>query len=367
MKLTSLLCAAALAFGVEVTAQDLNTPADFSVPESPAFTALGVAPQTVSRPAAPSTFATSLLNAVDDQGKLQNGLAIDFTPYLVFQGYKLTITQYRERSSAGEWRRILAHTNVSFATTKRTDSDTTQRLSSGVHFTVFDFGDPRMDTELLDCYEQAALDILTLLSPPSPRLDADKPTITSMKSAAVAACAVEAAKRNRNRSSWIIAAAPIWVTPTGEVNDLKSDGGAIWTSLAYGFDGFQRVTKKENANAGSLKQRAQIIVHARWRTNEHIKGSDGVVVDHDSRVFGARFRMTGEKTNSSIEISRLRDSTVAGDSSKWRALIGLEQRVAEGAWLQLSFGRESAKGNTGEQLVVRTSFRWAFNATPTAR
>src|SRR5438046_2066040 len=131
MKLCSLMCIAFVALALDVAGQNLNTPADFSVPESPAFTALGVAPQTVSRPAAPTTFATSLLNAVDDQGKLQNGLAIDFTPYLVFQGHKLTITRYRESSTAGEWRRILARTNVSLATTKRTDSDATQRLSGG--------------------------------------------------------------------------------------------------------------------------------------------------------------------------------------------------------------------------------------------
>jgi hypothetical protein len=342
---------------MQSAAQDLHTPADLSVPDSPAFTALGVTPQTVSRPAAPMTFATSLLNAVDDQGKLQNGLAVDFTPYLVFHGHKVTITQYRAWSV---WRRAFALTNVSLATTKRTDSDNTQRLSGGVHFTVFDIGDPRMDTALLDCYDKIAMSLL-----PTPEVPADAPTFTSMTSAAVSRCAEEAAKRNRNRSSLIVAAAPVWVTATGEVSDLTDDGGAIWASFAYGFDRFKRVRKVEDL--GKLAKRAQFIVHARWRANERIKGEDGTVAEHDRRIIGARFRMTGERMNGSIELSHLDDSTSYGDSSKWRALIGLEHRVAEGAWLNVSFGREISSDGENEQLVVRSSIRWAFNGAPTIR
>jgi len=355
----------------QAAAPELTRPADLSTPDSPAFTALGVTPQTVARPSAPVTFAASLLNAVDDQGKLQNGLAIDFTPYLVFHGAKLTLPEYQ----ASLWTRVRARTNLSFATTKRTDADATQRVAAGIHLTVFDKGDPRQDDQLLPCYEREATKLLpeTALVPPELQPVELQPPATEVaslrkagttfvNSAAVATCAITAAKRNRNRSSWVIAAAPVWVSSTGEASDLTEDGGAIWTSLSYGFDSFKPVADIDKASWWT--KNAQLIVHARWRANERIKGSDGVTAEHDRRIIGARFRAGGVATIGSIELSHLDDATAAGDSSRWRALLGLEQRVTDGVWLQLSFGREVEDEGNNEQLIVRSSFRWAFNAAP---
>ncbi|HYR28245.1 MAG TPA: hypothetical protein VEU30_07240 [Thermoanaerobaculia bacterium] len=385
MKTISLLTLMLL-IAVPTASQELTRPADLSTPDSPAFTALGVTPQTVSRPSAPVTFAASLLNAVDDQGKLQNGLAIDFTPYLVFHGTKLTLSDYQ----ASLRQRILARTNLSFATTKRTDTDATQRLAAGIHLTIFDAGDPRNDKTLLDCYDRVAEDLLPdpvippelLLTPPEPppsttpevaaltkrvddltkRLDESmSANFTFVKNDQITQCTTNATKQNRNRSSWIIAAAPVWVSSTGEASDLTGDGGAIWTSLSYGFDYFKPVADIDKASWWA--KNAQLIVHARWRANERIKGSDGVTAEHDRRIVGARFRAGGVATIGSVELSHLDDST--GDSSKWRALLGLEQRVTDGVWLQLSFGREVANEGNDEQLVIRSSFRWAFNAAPT--
>ncbi|HEX2120601.1 MAG TPA: hypothetical protein VHL59_03070, partial [Thermoanaerobaculia bacterium] len=143
------------------------------------------------------------------------------------------------------------------------------------------------------------------------------------------------------------------------------DGGAIWTSLAYGFDRFKRLKKDEQEPPGWLRKNAQIIAHARWRANERVKGDDGVVVEHDRFIVGGRFRAGGTKTIGSVEVSYLDDSTIANDSSKFRALLGLEQRLADGFWLQLSFGREYADTGDDENLVIRSNFRWAFNAAPT--
>ena len=363
MKTTSLLMLTLL-ISLPAATQEPTRPADLSTPDSPAFTALGVTPQTVARPSTPVTFAASLLNAVDDQGKLQNGVALDFTPYLVFRGPKLTLHEYQGNLH----KRILARTNLSFATTKRTDTDATQRLAAGIHLTIRDAGDPRNDNVLLDCYD----DIAKKLLPPAkvPRelqtaatMEAES-KFTFVKNDQVTICTTAATKRNRNRSSWVVAAAPVWVSSTGEASDLTGDGGAIWTSFSYGFDYFKPIADIDSASWWA--KNAQIIVHARWRANERIKGTDGVTAEHDRRIIGARFRAGGVSTIGSIELSHLDDSTSAGDSSKWRALLGLEQRVTEGVWLQLSFGREVADDGNDEQLVVRSSFRWAFNAAPTS-
>src|SRR4051812_10026938 len=57
---------------------------DLSVPDSPAFIALGLSPETVVRPTSPREFATSLLNGVGQDGHLQTGVAVDVVPYLVY-------------------------------------------------------------------------------------------------------------------------------------------------------------------------------------------------------------------------------------------------------------------------------------------
>src|SRR6185295_1042567 len=85
---------------------------DMSVPESPAFTVLGVTPETVIRPTSPRAFATSLLNGVDQNGNFQSGLAMDFVPYLLLAGDELTLRKYQTQPIA----RLLARTQFSFAT-----------------------------------------------------------------------------------------------------------------------------------------------------------------------------------------------------------------------------------------------------------
>src|SRR5258708_17355465 len=57
---------------------------DFSVPDSPAFTILGVTPQTITRPTTPRGLAASLLNGVDENGNFQAGFALDTAPYMLY-------------------------------------------------------------------------------------------------------------------------------------------------------------------------------------------------------------------------------------------------------------------------------------------
>ena len=56
------------------------------VPDSPALTVLGLKPALVARPKTPEDLAVSFLNAVDADGKQQQGYAVDFLPYPMFAG-----------------------------------------------------------------------------------------------------------------------------------------------------------------------------------------------------------------------------------------------------------------------------------------
>src|SRR5262249_4604445 len=88
--------------------------ADLAVPESPAFTVLGLSPETVVRPSSPREFASSLLNGVDRNGNFQSGVALDFAPYLTLAADEMTLGQYRSNYKL----RFLSRTQFSFANTK---------------------------------------------------------------------------------------------------------------------------------------------------------------------------------------------------------------------------------------------------------
>ena len=349
--ITSFVFAAAgSAFGEDKPKTDSINPADLSVPDAPAFVLLGVTPQKVTRPATPTAFASSLLTSVDDRGKLQNGLAVDTSPYLLEKGNNLTIDDYRKNW----YLRFLAGTTLSMATTKEASGDT-QHLATGLHFTLFDFGDPRRDTDLDTCFDKAAGAL------PAPQLGAEPgapAVITDVKGPVAKEfenCRAKSAKRQWNRSSWIVAAGKAWLSSSGTASDLESDGDGLWTSAAWGFEPFDK---------SWLYKHAQLIGHARWRNGEHVTDTNKVTTDHDRRVFGARFRFGSPNMNGSVEWTRQSDDTSTKKTSGRTLLIGVEQRVADGIWLDLSVGREFGRRENDTHLVARSSFHWSFNTKP---
>lgn len=343
---------------------ELFKPIDLTTPESPAFVALGVSPQEVHRPSTRDAFGASLLNAVDNKGKLQNGFAFEANPYLLFRGYLLKNTDFNTNPMT----RILSRTTLSLASTKAAESDPTQRFAVGAYVKLIDVGDPRQDQLLKDCIDPE------LPLPPPRNPSQPNGTITTQiipeTDPEITKCFDLSSARRANRSSWVIAFSPVWVSATGEANDLATDGGAIWTSLAYGFDRFRMIKTPDDAATTDVREdvprswfsrNAQVIFHARWRDNEHVKEKDGTTTEHDNRFIGVRFRASGKRTAGSIEISHLVDDTASKNVTKRRMLLGYEQQVAEGLWLNLAFGRDFGGRDGDQPIIARSSFRWVFN------
>ncbi len=335
---------------------------DLSIPESPAFTVLGLTPQTVTRPTSPRDFATSLLNGVDDKGNFQTGIAFDAVPYMIFAGPRLTLMDYNKGGASGYLTRLLARTQVSFATTKgASDDDKANRLALGLHMTLFDKGDPRVhrpsrgDDDVLQCFANH-LGFGGVIIPPG-TTDEELARITESLVASnnteANKCRERGRKANWNRSSWIVAFAPSWISSTGETKDYKGNGGGAWTSLAYGFEGMP-----------GLDRHAQLIFHGRFRSNEQVADPDaeGEFFSQDSRAFGARFRVGTENTNGSLEgiYVRSRREDKPFDSS-FRMSLGLERRVNENIWFNLAFGGESGKRDTKNNTFLITSLKWGLS------
>lgn len=346
---------------------------DLAVPESPAFTVLGLTPETVVRPSSPRQFASALLSGVDRNGNFQSGTAIDTVPYLLLAGKQLTLKQYRNHYKL----RLASRTQFSFATTKGTsEEDKSVRLSLGLRLTLWDNGDPRTDKILLDCFDDASTQYLGALVPPSILpLDELPPGASEedknqsirewaayaqkeaqanpIRLEAIEACRVEARKRNWNKSSWIVAYAPSWISTSGETKNFQWNGGGFWSSVAYGFEGFP-----------GLQKHSQLILHGRYRSNEQVPNPEttGAFIGQDSLFFGARLRVGNENSTGSFEgvFVRSRPDGKPWDTSA-RYSVGLERRIAENLWFALAFGGENGRMNGANKGFVLTSFRWGFS------
>lgn len=353
---------------------------DLSVPESPAFTVLGLTPETVVRPNSPREFATALLNGVDRNGNFQSGTAIDTVPYLLLAGKQLTLRQYQDNYKL----RLASRTQFSFATTKgASEDDKSVRLSLGLRMTLWDKGDPRNDEVLMKCFDDASLTYLQSIQKPTilpldQLIDLDPNTPEELRNQSIRewaaydlrkaqanpirleadeSCRAEARKLNWNKSSWIVAYAPSWISTTGETKNFKWNGGGFWTSLAYGFEGFP-----------GLEKNSQLILHGRYRSNEQVPDpeTEGAFFSQDSFFLGARLRVGNENTTGSFEgvFVRSRPEGKPFDTSA-RYSVGLERRIAENLWFALAFGGESGRANGPNKGFVLTSFRWGFSEKKT--
>ncbi len=333
---------------------------DLAVPESPAFTVLGVNPETVTRPTTPREFATSILNGVDQNGNFQTGLALDFVPFLTFFGDQTSLSSYR----TNRMERFLARTQLSFATTKgTTDEDKATRLALGLRLTLWDKGDPRLDRLLDTCYAGAVNDprLTSAALRTFPGETDEQRSIREKKrnevlGEVVKVCNDLGRKRNWNASGWIVGLAPSWISKTGKTSDFSWNGGGFWTSLAYGFD-----------DVSALKSNSQIILHARYRNNEIVPDADnaGQFFSQDSMYLGGRVRIApGEEANSifSLEGNYIRSRQNKGiyDSSS-RYSLGLERKLADNIWFSLALGGQSGRADGNNQAFVLSSFKWGFS------
>jgi hypothetical protein len=346
---------------------------DLSVPESPAFTVLDLTPETVVRPSSPRELASALLSGVDRNGNFQSGTALDFAPYLTLAGNQLTLRQYQDNYRL----RLASRTQFSFATTKgASEDDKSLRLALGFRVTLWDRGDPHTDQVLMGCFRTVQKTFFTNTTPPKvlpPELlpatatddvkaasgqawrdfAAKSATANETRNQGNEQCRADARKRNWNKSSWIVAFAPSWISTTGQTKNFKWNGGGFWTSVAYGFEGFP-----------GLKEHSQLIFHARYRNKEQVPDPDnkGKFFSQNSLFLGARLRVGTENTTASFEgvFVRSHPEGKAFDNSA-RYSVGLERRVAENLWFALSFGGEGGKQDNKNKGFVMTSFKWGFS------
>jgi hypothetical protein len=393
-------------------AADQPNQVDLAVPESPAFTVLGVTPNNVVRPSTGKDLATSLLNGLDQNGNFQTGIALDMLPYLLAVGSKITITEYR----ASYMTRFVSRVSLSFGTTKGVTDDKSSRLAAGLRLSLFDFGDPRGDRHLETCLNairpsyEAALKAAygTEFNPPdqlmrdkaaADKAEADRKALhdtlkganetedafetrvamdrtyqaaklqavtTKQKldldtratdaanakwPAAYSLCIEQSRKENANKSSWIVAAAPSWSSPTGINAGMKWDGGGFWTSIAYGFD-----------KVPVLKDTTQLVLHGRYRQKELVQlPGTHTYVRQDSGLGGLLFRVGSPDFALALEgVYVHRQPHGMKVDNSFLTTLSTNIRITDGLWFNLGLGTESGRKNGENRIFLLSQFQWGF-------
>jgi hypothetical protein len=363
---------------VERTAVPLNL--DLAVPESPAFTGLGLAPEKISRPATPREFASALLSGLDKNGNFQAGVALDTAPYLLMRGDDLTLGRYRATPDGFNVHRQLARLQLSLATTKGTeDDDEAVRLGLGLRATPWSRGDPRLDDALVACFGEVAASLPGRPASETPfeempedfsdeppddagaraRIDEYFERVDAWERAAIPkseACVRESEKRLEKASAWDIGAAPTWIQPSGGDDDIEWGGGTFWTSFAYGFEEWFQDGDRDDRGAAS---QPQLIAHVRVQFDEQVAeeaATDGFV-DQDTVVAGLRLRMGPARLPFSLEAAYLHEDPEDGEANDaFQGSLGADIPVWDQVWVQVGLG--GSVGRDDDRIQIGGTIKW---------
>jgi hypothetical protein len=159
-----------------------------------------------------------------------------------------------------------------------------------------------------------------------------------------------------NRSSWIIAGAPSWISPDGSTHKLQLNGGGIWTSYAYGFEG-----------VAGLEKTSQLIFHLRYRLSEQVADptNKGAFYQQNSFLAGVRLHIGSPDAIFNIESSFIHARPDRrGAEDYFRMAAGPELNIARDQWLSLSIGGEGGRRNASSQAFILAAFKYGLSGRP---
>ncbi|HWM23526.1 MAG TPA: hypothetical protein VNP98_01780 [Chthoniobacterales bacterium] len=313
----------------------------------PAFDALGLSPENVSSPSTPRDFAGDLINGVDRNGVLQNGLAIETAPFRWFW-IGTSIGEYRTNPFA----RWAYNFSVSVATAKAVEKSDAVQLAIGFKEVLWESADH-------DPYRNSDLDKAARAGsrPFSDDLDSG-PLPESVSDPNPWAAAVEEFYKNKWRGGiWTAAIAPTWNSESGELSDLTETGFTVWTAFAYGLpkNWSPRIGSKNPLNV-------QFAAELRYRNGEHVTDPNDKmhIASQNSFLTAARVRVGSDTFNGFAEGGYVRVwHGLNGDDDGWRGALGVEKRIAPNVWLVLSAGQQFGGGSVeGNELFVLSSLRF---------
>ena len=343
--------------------------ADFSMPDTPGLSIVGLSSQNVLRPATPRTLGLAALQGRNDDGTPKQGFAVDVAPTKL-----LYPTMTKGEYDARLWRRALWNTQASLGVGQPlSDKDKSTRLGLGISSVLWRnaTSDPLRDKNHGNCLDDplhAALPKNPVkITADSTKADKTQPDKTKADktqndspapSRTLKSCYDDLEERTWNSSAWMVglAAASVSGRDPTVLPDARPRG--YWTSFNYGFEGIEKLQPVLQVTAGYRRLRDEIITDPADKTK---------FVARDSQLVGAKLYGRSSVANLFIEASR-KHSTIDGRATEHANLFvfGAEKKLADNLWLTLAVGTNHG-GTTANPTYVSTGLKVGYESTPSIK
>ncbi len=312
---------------VTLVAAPVRAQQTYALPESPAFSFLGVTPAEVARPASAHAFGTAVLNAIDPSGQVVQGLALDVAPWTYLPGVAITLEDYQRRGLLY----ALANTQLSLATARTAGDSMDTKLALGLRLTLFNTADPMADSAFTN-------ELRRRMAKCDPDGFPDEADLAQQKVCVgeVNRAFREEWQRERwNGASLGVAAAGGWRLDASRLDSAAANGAAVWVTGGIPL-------------GSSIQMLGQLRYDAR--------AGDG----EEGLSFGGRGFYGTPSRHGFVEI--VGGTRTSGSKPSWTA--GFEFRAAEGLWLSTGFGARGDPVSGDQRSVVIADLRWNIDNRP---
>jgi hypothetical protein len=333
----------------QIAPQDTSdTPVAFNVPESPAFTFLGITPSKVTRASSARDLGAALINSIDSTGKMLNGVALGATLWTLLPGVNVGLESYQH-----DWKTYaLANAQLSLGAVRASGDTADTELALGLRTTLVDRSDPMLDTSFVRSLSAALTGCLHLINQPGvpalgPPTDTTRPAHAEEDPALQCAAKANRALRtdwfkenwNKPSLSWGIGLG--WRIPHSQLGTMDAMGVSTWVTGAYPF-----------GRSGQLLGQLQF---------DH-RNRLGTLDPTDVLTYGLRGSRGTKGYNLFFEVvgtERLKTSPVSSSSNvQWSG--GLEFQAGQDYWLSTGLGKRYTAAEQPDRVVVIANLRWGI-------
>lgn len=333
----------------------------YSVPEIPATTLLGATPASITRPSAAKDFASAILNGLDADGRVKQGLAIESSLGL-FKMFNASLAEYQS-----DWRvRFFTNLSLSLASVRVAGDTGATDVSWGIRAQIYDRGDPLAQPKWTERLGEAMLKC----SPDEP--PGGIPPNTGQTQAQVDSAA-KALEIEANQIGCLENAAE-------RIGKLAAD--SLWNAprVIVAYAGSVRLRQSELAERAHLADRYWAVASVPLSTitglsglrfgqligyldYSHYRGID-TVKKHSAIRYGGRMNYGSAKANLFYELlGEARSDPPAGskrNDSSWS--LGVEFLAAEGVWISTGFGKRAEGLLKTDKTVLIANIRWGLSS-----
>jgi hypothetical protein len=362
----------------KVSLEDLTGRLNLAIPQSPAFTMLGVSPEKVVQSDNFREVALGVLHGLDARGNLQSGIAVDVRPYMVIKGASSTLAHYREHLAV----RLLTNTQLSFATASgKSDSDKADRLGLGLRMVLWQEYDPARGGDRIALQYVPAKGGETAPNV-TPNDDVRNPQGKGKVAGSLDSCYISYLSVGAESPDVL----PGDVAGLSELEEdiarkareavkqcLEPFKKRYWNagSLDVGIGGYRsKVDPLSESGFGawlgyshSIGEKGQLVARALSTENvlQPVKDSPGQYQAVDENSAGLRLRYGSDRGALMLEGEWTESRPGAGDKDSYtRAAIGLEFEAFRDVWLQLGVGKAFSTELFDDDPVYSGQIRLGF-------